>query len=223
LLGKEKIAFPQFFLFKLDDIQTLAKLSYFKLFASPHNLVHDKFMRFLAFLLLIQFSLTAGARTIFEPSLSVNNGGFAGAIEGSDLLADGTQIEATYSSLSGGFRYGITRDYIHVTAAVDAYLFTSTTNREDVEMNTQFVTNVGLGIGYEWNIPMRTYVIIGFPFSSIELSYYLSEGFIVGLKATRMELEYAGADLAFNSYGLSVSFPIEFDYPTYWWRKRDWE
>lgn len=171
---------------------------------------------------LIFFPQGVWAGTIFEPNMSLQYGGFAGDIQGSDLLTDGTPVNISYTSLSAGFRYGITRDYVHVTAVVDGYAFMSS-NDVNVESAIQFVPNVGIGIGYEWNIPLRTYVVIGFPFSSLEVSYYLTEKYLLGFKATRMEMEFAGADLEFNSFGLSFSMPIEFEYPSHWWRKRDWE
>ncbi len=171
---------------------------------------------------LLCLPVVSWARTIFEPSLSLNNGGYAGRITGSNTIADGTEVSTSYTNFSGGFRYGITREYIHVTAVVDGYLLMNS-NDQNIDTNMEFQGNVGIGLGYEWNIPLRTYVVLGLPFSSFELSYFYSESFLVGMKLTRMEMEFAGTEVAYNSYGLTVSFPIEFEYPTYWWRKRDWQ
>ena len=173
-------------------------------------------------ILLIFIPSIVSAKTIFEPSLSLNNGGFSGKISGSNTISDGTEINATYSTFSTGIRYGITRRYVHVTGILEGYLVNLSTD-QNVNTDLQFKTNIGLGIGYEWNIPLRTYVILGSPFSGVEFSYYFSESLMVGLKYSKMKFEFAGADLSVNTYGVAVSFPIEFDYPDHWWRKKDWE
>ena len=172
-------------------------------------------------LILLPSSLYAA--TIFEPSLSVGRGSFSGDISGVSLSG----VEANYTTLSAGLRYGITREYIHVTAVADAYYVNL--DSSDIESEMTFQGNLGIGLGYEWNIPLRTYVIIGVPTSSIEVSYYFSESMILGLRYNRMSVEVgnpgssATADVNINAFGLTVSFPFEFDYPGYWWRKKAWE
>lgn len=198
------------------------------------SILRDHFsMRHLLIILLWLPSFSF-AKTIFEPSLGLGVGSLSDTISGSDSLTTGTQVEATYSALNAGFRYGITRRYIHVTAAVDAYIInvsglsaSNTAGAVDVSgvgTDTQFETNIGIGIGYEWNIPLRTYIIIGSPFSSLEISYFFSDSFLLGFKMTRMaELDLAGADVDVNTFGLALTFPIEFNYPDHWFRKTDWE
>ncbi len=176
----------------------------------------------LIFLSLIFTTNLSLASTIFEPSLSLTNGSFAGRIEGSSTIAAGTPIEATYNTFSGGFRYGITREYVHLTAVVDAFLTSLSTGQAGVNTDLDFQTNIGLGIGFEWNIPMRTYIIIGAPHSALEMAYFFSEKMIVGFRYSRLTMDFAGADLTVNTYGVALSFPIEFEYPDNWWRKKDW-
>ena len=183
-------------------------------------------MRILIFILCMS-SHWADARTIFEPSLGLTYGDFQGRLNGSEnstLAAN--EVQATYTSLNLGFRYGITRRYVHVTAIGEAYLTNVSGVNEptaSVNSSTESQFNFGVGIGYEWNIPLRTYVIIGFPYSGLELSYYISDGFLLGLKYNRLEIGFADVDVNVNTFGLAVSFPIEFDYPSNWFRKRDWQ
>lgn len=186
-------------------------------------------MRFIAILLLFIPQILL-AKTIFEPSLSLNTGALTSQIEGSNTISDGTEVSVSYTTLSAGMRYGITREYIHVTGIVDAYMVSMGSAKigtgataETADTKTEFKANFGLGIGYEWNIPLRTYLIIGFPFSGLEVSYYWSETFLIGFKFNRMEVDFHGADLQINTFGVALSFPFEFDYPGYWWRKKDWE
>lgn len=160
------------------------------------------------------------AKTIVEPSLSLNSGSYEGKALGG-LFTSETDISASYMTLSAGLRYGITREYIHVTAVADGYLINL--DSPNVDASTEFQGNIGVGLGYEWNIPLRTYIIIGVPFSSLEVSYYFTEKMMVGLRYNRMTVEFGGLDLNVNTYGLALSFPFEFDYPGHWWRKKDWE
>lgn len=166
------------------------------------------------------------AVTIFEPSLGLTTGTFKGKVAGSNLFPSGTEIESTQTTFNAGIRYGITRRYIHVTGILEGHLVNSSTqaaNGGSDDSETSFQPNFGIGVGYEWNIPLRTYLILGFPFSSVEMSYYVSEKFLVGLKYNRLEIEVAGADLSVNTFGVTVNFPIEFNYPDHWWRKSDWQ
>ena len=183
-------------------------------------------MKYLIFILLLLPGFSF-AKTIFEPNLGLTTGSFNGNLTGSinSTLAN-SNVEATYTSLNAGFRYGITREYIHVTAIAEGYITQISGLNEPtstVEESTETQFNLGLGIGYEWNIPLRTYVIIGFPYSGLELSYFISNSFLVGFKYTRLDIGFADVDINVNTYGLTVSFPIEFDYPHNWFRKNEWE
>ncbi len=161
------------------------------------------------------------AKTIFEPSLGLTTGQFKGSFPGSSSL-QASDISVDYTTMSIGARYGITRRYIHVTGILEGNLI-KMGNDAGLDSNMDLQMNYGIGIGYEWNIPLRTYVTIGFPFSGVELSYYYSETFLIGLKYNRMKMEFAGVDLNVNTFGVAVNFPIEFSYPNHWWRKTDWE
>lgn len=174
------------------------------------------------FLVILLFcAQQAWSKTIFEPNFTTTHGSFAGTINGSSSIANGTNVETTYTMFSGGFRYGISREYIHLTAVIDGYVSHLGTN-QNVDTSLKFDANYGLGIGWEWNIPLRTYIILGFPHSALEMSYFYNETMLIGFRYTRLSMDFAGVDLAVNSYGVTLSFPIEFDYPDHWWRKREW-
>jgi len=179
-------------------------------------------MKIIFLTLFLLSSSHSVAATIFEPSLSLTNGSFSGNITGSNILAEGTPVEATYNTFSGGIRYGITREYVHLTAVIDGYLTSLSTNQSRVNTDLSFKANVGIGMGYEWNIPLRTYIILGMPHSGFEMSYFFSEKMILGFRFTRLTMDYAGSELTVNTYGVAMSFPIEFEYPSNWWRKKDW-
>ena len=183
---------------------------------------------------LLCFPVFSHAKTIFEPNLGLNYGAFSERISRSDQLATGTEVSAVFTALNAGFRYGITRRYMHVAAVVEGYLINvsgltatsggSAVSTAGVATDTIFETNIGLGIGYEWNIPLRTYIILGSPFSGLELSYYFSDTFTLGLKYTQMsDIEFAGGEVDVSTFGVAVTFPIEFNYPDHWFRKKDWE
>ena len=187
-------------------------------------------------ILLLWVPSTAFSKTIFEPSLGLGVGAFTGSVTGSGTVTTGTKVELQTTNFSAGVRYGITRRYIHVTAvgelhyinsSGDAYTEDNLGNKTpisgELELDNGVKGNFGIGIGYEWNIPLRTYVILGFPFSSLEISYYFSDAILIGLRYNRMELGVAGSNLNANTYGVAVSFPFEFNYPDHWWRKTDWQ
>jgi hypothetical protein len=171
-------------------------------------------MKMLLILILICPQLLL-ARTIFEPNVSLNGGALDRTVNGV-----GT-VKADYTSLQGGLRYGITREYIHVTVLAEGYYLN--TSSDQLTTDAKFKTNLGIGVGYEWNIPIRTYITLGFPFSSAEVSYYYSEKMTIGLRYTQLKVEVGSSKLDVNTFGVAVSFPIEFDYPNYWWRKKDWQ
>ena len=184
-------------------------------------------------LFILLFFLPQGvfAKTIFEPHLGLTRGLYQDKIAGSSDLTNGAGVEAAYTSFTLGIRYGITRRYIHVTgfaegtfSNVDGIEIENTTTLPDqVKTGLQTLFNVGLGIGYEWNIPLRTYVLIGNNATGIDLSYYFSSGFLLGIKFNRLKTTIADFNGNVNTFGLAMSFPIEFEYPTNWFRKRDWE
>ena len=168
--------------------------------------------------------LWSQAATVFEPNFGLGLASFAGRIAGAENIVTGQEVEIDYTTYNLGFRYGITRRYINVTAVVEGYGWSMSTDRNEEEVTDMFIGSVGLGIGYEWNIPIRTYAVIGMPFSSAEISYFFTESFLVGFKATRLsDVKFDGADLNVTTYGLTISFPIEFEYPENWWRQTDWK
>ena len=169
-------------------------------------------------IILLFFPQVLLAKTIFEPSVSLGRGVFKGQVAS---VNSNTEFEASYTTLAAGVRYGITREYIHVTAVADGYYVK--TDSSAIASNSDFQGNLGIGIGYEWNIPLRTYVILGVPTSSVEMSYYFNETFMVGLRYNRMSVKIDTTDVNIDAIGVAVSFPFEFSYPSHWWRKKDWE
>lgn len=176
------------------------------------------------------------AKTIFEPSVSLGSG--SGDVSGT--IAN-TAVSGSTSALVGnfGFRYGITRRYIHVTAMLEGAMLAGGDTTEAV-----FTGMLGLGIGYEWNIPLRTYLFAGaydfdtdFVGGGIEVAYMVSESMWLGIRAASFKTEAKqgiettpgttqtvnNAQFDLTTISLVVTFPFEFNYPDHWFRKTDWE
>ncbi len=163
------------------------------------------------------------AITVFEPSLSVGQANGTTIVNSTDAKFEGSGLLANF-----GARYGIARSYIHLTAILEGNFF------QAENQDTQFVPMLGFGLGYEWNIPLRTYIIVGaYDFRDdhtgigFELSYEFSESFWVGLRSMQVRggLRQAvnntefDARLNLDSLALTMSFPFEFEYPDRWFRK----
>ena len=177
-------------------------------------------MRIILILLIASWTQLASAKTIFEPGISFGMG--SGEIEG----VPDSSAEATVATF--GFRYGITRRYIHVTGIVEGTFFKG----EDTD--AEFSGYGGLGIGYEWNIPLRTYLLLGaYDFDTdlmgtgVEVAYFFNQSFWIGARYVDFKSELSAnnisAELKLSTISLIVSFPFEFNYPDHWFRKTDWE
>ena len=185
--------------------------------------------------LILFFSQISPGRTIVEPSFSLGTGSLSAEVDAGDstlFTGNDQQVNAEFTTGSLGVRYGVVRDYIHVTGVLEGHFITGSassadvttgSNPQEVEVESDFVTNIGVGIGWEWNIPLRTYLIIGFPFMGAEIDYFFSENILIGFRFNRMTFDFGGPDVGFNTFSATVSIPIEFDYPSNWWRKKIWE
>lgn len=183
-------------------------------------------MRIILILVIFSTCTWSHAKTIFEPGFSLGAG--SGEVKADGLeTSSGTGYVGTF-----GFRYGITRRYMQVTAVVEGTMFTGK------NVDTTFAGYGGLGFGYEWNIPLRTYILLGaYNFDKdlvgpgLELAYFVNDSFWLGvryshyktnLKQTVGSTEYT-TELNASIIGVTLSFPIEFEYPDHWFRKTDWE
>ncbi len=183
-------------------------------------------MRLILIFLIAFWTHQSFAKTIIEPSISLGYG------TGEVTIPGFASAEGTGTVASFGFRYGITRRYIHVTGLIEGTMFTG----EDIDAEIKGFG--GIGVGWEWNIPLRTYFIAGaydfdtdFIGAGVELAYLISDKFWVGLRYIDFNSEITqttnGADLSaevkLSTVSLVVSFPFEFNYPDYWFRKTDWQ
>ncbi len=186
-------------------------------------------MKLILILLISSLTQLAHSKTIFEPGLTLGMGSGEAKVEGFSA-SQNPKGDGTVASF--GFRYGITRRYIHVTGLIEGTIFAG----EDVD--AQFLGFGGIGIGYEWNIPIRTYLIAGaydfdtdFIGTGVELAYFVNESFWIGVRyinfSTELTQEFGSteisAELDLNTVSLTVSFPFEFSYPDHWFRKTDWQ
>lgn len=205
-------------------------------------------MKIIYFLLPLFVSQGAWATTIFEPSVSLGSGG--GSITTTNATTS-TNTNASVQTFTGavGFKYGIAREYMHVTGILEGHFVGgtegnassttgSTTTSVASATQSNFLGFGGFGFGYEWNIPLRTYFIVGaFDFDTdflsggVELSYYISDSTWLGLRfinqksqiVQRIGTTDTQAEMSLNRVSLTLSFPIEFSYPNHWFRKKDWE
>ncbi len=186
-------------------------------------------MKLIMIILISSLTQLAHSKTIFEPGLSLGTGVGQITVEGLSA-AQTPEVQETLGTF--GFRYGITRRYIHVTGILEGTFFSAG------DLATQFLPFGGIGIGYEWNIPIRTYLIAGaYDFDTdyigtgVELSYFLNESFWIGVRYIKYASEVSRdlgptevvADIEVNTVSLTVSFPFEFNYPDHWFRKTDWQ
>jgi hypothetical protein len=194
--------------------------------------------------LIILLSLSVDivfAKTIFEPSISLGSG--SGSVSRTDSVLAGQSGDGQGFVGSVGFRYGITRRYIHVTGILEGHFVTggsadTGTPTSTIESDSALVGYAGLGIGYEWNIPLRTYVMLGaYEFDTdlfalgLELSYSISDSMWLGLRYSNLQANVQGsftnvpdtARIDYNAISVTMSFPIEFNYPDHWFRKTDWQ
>lgn len=187
---------------------------------------------------LLMIPSFAFGSTIFEPRVGLTAGASTGSATIPSQVTPNTSItvdgaENSYAAFNAGFQYGIRRKYVHATAILDAYYLAGTqTINGASESNSSFKFGVGFGLGWEWNIPLRTTLIIGVPViddnvtqGGIELSYMFNEKFLLGLRYMTISSKFDSDDEAMDvsTVGLTVSIPFEFDYPSYWWRKKEWE
>ncbi len=172
------------------------------------------------------------AGTIFEPSVSLGSASGSISTVASDLSGQNANFSATAANF--GARYGITRRYVHVTAIIEGTLWKS-----DQDSGVEFTPFGGLGIGWEWNIPIRTYFLVGafefdtdFASGGVELSYFFSDSMWLGLRYLNMKSKLdpitigttdVDVEASMNLISLVLSFPFEFNYPDHWFRKTEWE
>lgn len=180
-------------------------------------------MKTLVFLIFFIASSVGHTIALIEPSLSL------GQASG-DSIANSTNqtLEGSATVANFGLRYGVARKYVHLTGIFEGNFIQS--DGQDM----QFVPMAGVGLGWEWNLPLRTYIIMAAygltddqAGMGAELSYEFSKNFWVGLRfmqvrgvvrEVRNNAE-VDATLKLDNIALTMSFPFEFNYPETWFKE----
>lgn len=128
-------------------------------------------------------------------------------------------------------------DYIHVLIAVDY-------NQLAFSSGSAGILSYGLGLAYEWNLPLITTVVLkGASIVSqnssaatkdslfggtVSLGWFVTEGGWAKLSLDYTRLHQAATitsgtistdvSIDVDMVGVSLSFPMDINYPTEWWR-----
>ncbi len=168
-----------------------------------------------------------GREVIFyaEPLLGI---GAASVEARQGLLANNSASDDGYLPYLG-VNVGWQVDYVHLIThfKYGQYLgdtFTDGSYRE-----------FGLGVGWEWNIPLITTILFKFGGSAevgnakstsgggleVSLGYFVSEDIKASLvySSTSFGSDEDNTSVDMDFVGVSVSFPFELGYPSEWWRK----
>ncbi|MBL7670563.1 MAG: hypothetical protein JNM39_08755 [Bdellovibrionaceae bacterium] len=134
------------------------------------------------------------------------------------------------AGLTAGMNLGWHSDYVHllIGGGLD-HIFYDPSFRGGL-------WNLGVGIGWEWNIPLMTTIFIrnsnfygasdesfsNSNFNSIELgfSYFFSEELKANFSYSSFDQSVSSVGVKSDLFRLSMSFPFAIDYPNEWWRLR---
>ncbi len=184
----------------------------------------------LFFILFFASSLSLGS-LYFEPIVGYGKGSANTTVLSGGTTASSNEV---YVSPSLGFKFGYFAEYVYL--ALDARY--SMVNFMGGSSNSSpALTNMGLSLGWDWNLPIRTF--FGFDFRAdsniykarttgvgqrIGIGYYLNLKTLVSLEFVNFKTSgTAGtADIEVGgSYTLlTFSFPIEFTYPETSWKDK---
>ena len=152
------------------------------------------------------------------------------SVEGANLAGS-----SSGSSLAGGANLGWRTDYMHVLIGID---YNNWTFKSDSGSGNTGVLSYGFGLGYEWNLPMMTTIMLkgasivsqsasattkdALFGASVGIAYFISPWmkFNVDYSHYHQSPTIAGVDLSvdISVIGVGLSFPIDINYPTEWWR-----
>lgn len=186
--------------------------------------------RIFIFLLFFHSSVTM-ASMYFEPVVGYGLGTAKTTVQSTTTSSSN---ETAYISPSIGFKFGYHVDYVYVI--LDARY--SIINIADASIGASpSMTNLGVAVGWDWNLPIRTFIGFDIKADSLILGerttgtgQRLGIGYYLNLN-TLMSLEFvtfkttgsAGSvDLEMtSSYSLlTFSFPLDFTYPETSWKDK---
>ena len=144
-------------------------------------------------------------------TLSKEAQGFFSSLTGDSLKETS---DATYNGLNIDLKIGLQTEYI-LLAIIRSYnpMYNSETKKWDT------FENIGIGIGYEHNIPMRTFVGLAvFPY--VEFSFFPNEKIALFYRYTAFNVTTYFGGYALATHTLGISIPMNVFYPDEWWRLR---
>ncbi|MCB0355760.1 MAG: hypothetical protein KDD40_02075 [Bdellovibrionales bacterium] len=141
----------------------------------------------------------------------------------------------TYISPSVGFKFGYFVRYVYLVGDIRYSVLNITEESSD---SSPGVTSYGIGVGWDWNIPIRTFIgfdlkastsINGNSFSGsgqrIGIGYYLSLNTLLSIEFVSQKMTFetsSSTEIDFNNSQtlLTFSFPVEFMYPQTSWKDK---
>ena len=176
---------------------------------------------------ILLISNSVFASMYFEPVVGYGFGS-------SKISTTSTSSADAYLSPSVGFKFGYFVKYVYV---VTDFRYSILNIKESPSESSPALTNMGLGIGWDWNIPIRTFIGIDFRASTtisdnslsgsaqrFALGYYLDLDTLLSLEfiSSKMSADVSGTDIEFtySQTMVTFSFPIEFMYPQTSWKDK---
>ena len=160
----------------------------------------------------------------FEPVVGYGTGSYKNSSGG------GTTDSVVSPSV--GFKFGYFVRYVYLVA--DAR-YTIINAKESVAEGSPALTSYGVGIGWDWNLPIRTFFGLDINSSMtvqdskisgsgkrFALGYYLSLNALLSLEIVSHKLsdDNSGIDVTATQTLITFSFPIEFVYPQTSWKDK---
>ena len=177
------------------------------------------------------FPISSFANMYFEPLVGYGLGSSSLSIEG----ASTTSISSSsYVSPSVGFKFGYFVEYVYAVLDLRYSILNITQTSSG---SSPGLTNIGLSVGWDWNLPIRTFIGIDLRASTTIAETNLSGtgtrfgiGYYLNLD-TLLSLEFAKSKSTGTSGSTDVeasisytmitfSFPFEFNYPETSWKDK---
>jgi len=144
-------------------------------------------------------------------------------------------LKTAYVGPALGAKFGFFYDYLYLTFDFQTTFYNVSDQNSDSHLGS---SNFGFGIGWDWNIPIRTFFTldttatlktstgsISGTGSRIGLSYYLDINTIISLimqssKGSVTDATNGTTDMSLSTTMITFSFPLEFVYPRVSWKER---
>ena len=185
----------------------------------------------------------AFSKGYFEPNIGYATGSYSHKTSFSSGSSTPVDLKFPSSGLTGGLRFGGLYDYLYLLADTKITMMSIDKGNNTILTgeNSGFLYTAGAGIGYDWNIPIRTTAIIDFvnqieAFNStltpsglrLIVSYYWNLDFLINFEyqsATFSQEVTAGSvtqmtDIKFQTFFVNASFPFEFSDPKTSWKRK---